>query len=128
MTWRFSQRSYDRLAGVRPELIAVAARALLLSPVDFGISEGLRTAARQAQLVASGASQTHRSRHLTGHALDVVAYVWGEVRWDWPLYEAIAKAMKLAAQDFKLPIEWGGDWTSFRDGPHYQLPWADYPA
>jgi peptidoglycan L-alanyl-D-glutamate endopeptidase CwlK len=93
MTWKFSRRSYDRMAGVRPELIAVATRALLLSPVDFGISEGMRSAARQAELVRSGASQTHRSRHLTGHAIDVVAYVGGEMRWDWPLYDAIAKAM-----------------------------------
>jgi len=125
---RFSQRSYDRLAGVRPELIAVATRALALSPVDFGISEGLRTPARQAQLVQAGASQTMRSRHLTGHAVDVVAYVEGEVRWDGPLYEAIAKAMKQAAGDLAVPLEWGGDWTSLKDGPHYQLPWAKYPA
>lgn len=128
MSWHFSRRSYDRLAGVRPELVAVATRALLLSPVDFGVSEGLRTAARQAQLVQSGASKTHRSRHLTGHAFDVVAYIGSEVRWDWPLYEAIAKAVKLAAVDLRVPIEWGGDWQSFRDGPHFQLPWDDYPA
>jgi peptidoglycan L-alanyl-D-glutamate endopeptidase CwlK len=128
MTWRFSRRSYARLVGVRPELIAVATRALLLSPVDFGISEGLRSAARQAELIRSGASQTHRSRHLTGHAIDVVAYVGDEVRWDWPLYDAIAKAMKLAALDLGIPIEWGGDWATLKDGPHYQLPWQEYPA
>lgn len=127
MTWRFSQRSYDRLVGVRPELVAVASRALLLSAVDFGVSEGLRTAARQAQLVQAGASKTQRSRHLTGHAIDVVAYVNGEVRWDWPLYETIAKAMKTAALDLRVPLEWGGDWTSLKDGPHFQLPWERYP-
>lgn len=128
MSWRFSQRSYDRMIGVRPELVAIASRALLLSSVDFGISEGLRTPARQAALVQSGASQTQRSRHLTGHAIDVVAYVAGEVRWDWPLYEIIAKAMKLAALDLRVPIEWGGDWTSLKDGPHFQLPWESYQA
>jgi peptidoglycan L-alanyl-D-glutamate endopeptidase CwlK len=128
MSWRFSQRSYDRMLGVRPELIAVATRALLLYPVDFGITEGIRTAARQRELVTKGASQTMNSRHLTGHAIDLGAYVGAEVRWDWPLYEEIARAMKLAAMDLKVPIEWGGDWTSFRDGPHYQLPWAAYPA
>jgi peptidoglycan L-alanyl-D-glutamate endopeptidase CwlK len=128
MSWRFSQRSYERMLGVRPELVAVATRALWLSSVDFGISEGLRTPARQAQLVQAGASQTTRSRHLTGHAIDVVAYVGGEVRWDWPLYETIAKAMKQAADELKVPMEWGGDWKTLKDGPHFQLPWEKYPA
>lgn len=127
MTWKFSRRSYDRMAGVRPELIAVATRALWLSPVDFGVTEGLRTPARQAQLVASGASQTQRSRHLTGHAIDLAAYVGGEVRWDWPLYETISAAMKQAAAELGVPIEWGGDWRTLKDGPHYQLPWDQYP-
>lgn len=125
--FRFSQRSYNRLCGVRPELVAVASRALLLTSVDFGITEGLRTVERQRELVASGASQTMRSRHLTGHAIDVVAYVGGAVRWDWPLYEKIAAAFKQAAGDLRVPLEWGGDWASLKDGPHYQLPWASYP-
>lgn len=121
--YRFSKRSYDKMEGVRPELVAVAALALSRSEVDFGVTEGLRTKERQAQLVGKGASQTMRSRHLTGHAIDVVAYVGGEVRWDWPLYERIAAAMKEAAEDLGVPIEWGGDWTSLKDGPHFQLPW-----
>lgn len=128
MSWKFSRHSFDRLVGVRPELIAVATRALWLSPVDFGVSEGLRSPARQAQLVQAGASQTQRSRHLTGHAIDVVAYVGGEVRWDWPLYDTIAAAMKQAARELGVPIEWGGDWSSLKDGPHYQLPWESHPA
>lgn len=127
MGYRFSQRSYDRLAGVRPELVAIASRALIISPVDFGITEGLRTPERQRQLVASGASQTLRSRHLSGHAIDVVAYVGSDVRWDWPLYEQIAAAMKCAAKELRVPLEWGGDWATLRDGPHYQLPRASYP-
>lgn len=127
MTWRFSARSYRAMVGVRPELVAIASRALLLSKVDFGVTEGLRSAERQAQLVRSGASQTLRSRHLTGHAIDLVAYVGSEVRWDWPLYDQIAAAMKAAAADLAVPIEWGGDWTSFKDGPHFQLPWSFEP-
>ena len=127
MMFRFSQRSYNNLAGVRPELVAVATRALALSSVDFGVSEGLRTIERQRQLVASGASQTLRSRHLNGHAIDLVAYVDGGIRWDWALYDQLAKAMKQAAAELRVPLEWGGDWKSFKDGPHYQLPWEDYP-
>lgn len=128
MMFRFSQRSYNNLVGVRPELVAVATRALALSSVDFGVSEGLRTIERQRQLVASGASQTLRSRHLTGHAIDLMAYVDGGIRWDWPLYEQLAKAMKQAAAELRVPLEWGGDWTSLKDGPHFQLPWEKYQA
>ena len=126
--FRFSQRSYDRLVGVRPELVAVATRALALTAVDFTVLEGLRTVERQRQLVNSGASQTMNSRHLTGHAIDLGAYVGGSVSWDWPLYYKIADAMKQAAADLRVPVEWGGDWSSFKDGPHWQLPWDKYPA
>ncbi len=73
--FRFSQRSEKNLAGVKPQLVAVVRRALALSDVDFGITEGLRTKERQKQLVAEGKSQTMNSRHLTGDAVDVVAYV-----------------------------------------------------
>lgn len=127
MTWRFSRRSYEKMIGVRPELVVVASRALLYSPVDFGITEGLRTKERQRQLVESGASRTMNSRHLTGHALDVVAYIGSRVSWDWPLYEKIAVAWKEAAEELRVDIEWGGDWRSFRDGPHYQLSRSAYP-
>lgn len=126
--YRFSRRSFERLQGVRPELIAVATLALTETAVDFGISEGLRTLERQKQLMGAGATQTLRSRHLTGHAIDVVAYVQGEMRWDWPLYAEIAAAMKLAAHGLGVAIEWGGDWTSLKDGPHFQLAWDAYPA
>ena len=64
---------------------------------------------------------------LTGHAVDLGAFVGGEFRWDWPLYHKIAAAVKQAAKEVAVPIEWGGDWKSFKDGPHYQLPWKDYP-
>ncbi|MEY2654364.1 MAG: hypothetical protein RLZZ524_1392 [Pseudomonadota bacterium] len=126
-TWRLSKRSYAALAGVRPELIAIVSRALWLSPVDLVVLEGLRTKERQAAMVASGASRTHRSRHLTGHAIDLGAIVDGVIRWDWPLYERIAVAMKQAAEELVVPLEWGGDWSTFKDGPHFQLPWDSYP-
>lgn len=127
MSWRFSQRSLRRLRGVHPDLVKVATRALDISPLDFAVMEGLRTRERQLALVKSGASHTLRSRHLTGHAIDLGAWVDDEFRWDWPLYDLLAGAMKHAARELAIPLEWGGDWKSLRDGPHYQLPWASYP-
>lgn len=126
--FQLSERSKRRLQGVHPDLVKVVERAIQITDTDFTVLEGLRTKARQAQLVASGASQTMNSRHITGHAIDLGAYVAGQVRWDWPLYNKIAETMKKAAAEVGVPIEWGGDWTSFKDGPHFQLPHKEYPA
>lgn len=127
MSYRFSKRSYTNLVGVRPELVAVATRALDLTPIDFIVTEGVRLASRQRELVRIGASKTLRSRHITGHAIDVAAWHDGAIRWDWPLYERISEAFKQAADELSVPIDWGGDWTSLRDGPHFQLQWDVYP-
>lgn len=129
MTGKFvlSKRSLANMDGLHPGLIAVIHRAIVITPVDFGVIEGLRTVARQKQLVAAGASHTMRSRHLTGHAADLGAFVAGQLRWDWPLYELISVAMKAAAKELDVPLEWGGDWQTLKDGPHYQLPCRDYP-
>jgi peptidoglycan LD-endopeptidase CwlK len=128
MAYRFSARSLKNLQGVHPDLVRVMHAALEIAPVDFMVIEGLRTIERQKQLVAKGASQTMRSRHLTGHAVDIAPVVGGVIRWDWPLYHRLAAAVKQAAVDDGVSIEWGGDWKSFPDGPHWQLPWAKYPA
>lgn len=121
-------RSRDRLGQVHPDLRKVVERAIKITEVDFTVLEGRRTLDRQRKLVAAGASKTLRSRHLTGHAVDLGAYVDGSVRWDWPLYHKIAAAMKMAAIQTHVTIQWGGDWSSFKDGPHYQLPWKQYPS
>lgn len=127
MSFVLGARSRQRLQGVHPDLIRVVERAIQITEVDFTVLEGLRTPARQQQLVKAGASRTLRSRHLTGHAVDLGAFVEGEVRWDWPLYHKIAKAVKAAAAELGVPIEWGGDWRTFKDGPHWQLPWKTHP-
>lgn len=125
-------RSKTRLVGVHPDLVKVVERAIQLSTVDFTVLEGIRTPERQRTLVEIGASQTLNSRHLRGadgfaKAVDLGAWVGGEVRWDWPLYHKIAAAMKEAARQVGVPIEWGGDWSTFKDGPHFQLPKKEYP-
>lgn len=127
MTFSLSTKSLGRLAGVHPRLQAVVKLAIQMTPVDFAVLEGLRTVERQRELLRAGASTTMRSRHLSGHAVDLGAIVDGQVRWDWPLYYRIAPAVKAAALQLGVPIEWGGDWESFKDGPHWQLPWAEYP-
>ena len=120
-----SNRSLSNLKGVHPDLVGVVKRAICLTSQDFTVIEGIRSLARQEQLVASGASQTMNSRHLTGHAVDLVPY---PVSWDWPLFYPIADAMKLAAEELNVDLEWGGDWRTFKDGPHFQLSWSQYPA
>lgn len=127
MSFRLSARSRARLKGVHPALIGVIEASILISPVDFMVTEGLRTAERQGQLVAAGASRTRNSRHLTGHAVDVAALVDGTVRWDWPLYPRIAEAVKAAARARGVALVWGGDWPRLRDGPHFELDRRTFP-
>ena len=120
-------RSKQRLKGVHPDLVRVVERAIEITDVDFTVLEGLRTPERQKALVEAGASQTLNSRHLTGHAVDLGAWVGDEVRWDWPLYHKIAAAMKDAAKQEGVSIVWGGGWRTFKDGPHFELDRKAYP-
>lgn len=111
--------------GVDPRLVAIFDAAQISYYSETGneviVTEGKRTLAKQTKLVAAGASRTLKSKHLTGRAIDVAIRVRGTgVRWDWPLYRDFARHMKDAAKG-KLPIVWGGDWKSFKDGPHYEI-------
>ena len=127
MSYSFGKRSLDRLKGVHPDLIKVFKRAIGCSTMDFTILEGMRTLETQKKYMASGATRTMNSRHLTGHAVDIAPFIDGKVRWDWPLYYKLAEIIKKAAADEQVPITWGGDWVSFKDGPHWELPWKQYP-
>jgi len=128
--------SVAKLKGVHPDLVRVVLRCAENwkdAETGFIVTCGVRTLAEQKVLVAKGASKTLRSRHLPAangyaHAVDLAATIDGKVRWDWPLYDRLAKAMKAAAKAEKVPLEWGGDWKTFKDGPHYQLPWKEYPG
>lgn len=122
-----SNRSLRALDGVHPDLVRIVKTAIDITEVDFVVLEGLRTVNRQKKLFNAGATKTMNSRHLTGHAVDLGAWVDGTVRWDWPLYHHIAHAMKKAAGYHSTRITWGGDWQSFPDGPHFELLWDDYP-
>ena len=125
--FKLSRRSLERMQGIHPDLAKVVMLAIQLTEVDFGVTEGLRTIEKQREYFAKGASKTMNSRHLTGHAVDLVAYIGSEVRLDWPLYHKIADAMKRAANSLGVPIVWGGDWRTFKDGPHFELDRKQYP-
>lgn len=127
MSYALGITSRLRLRGVHDDLVKVVQRAIRISEVDFTVLEGVRSRQRQVELVKAGASKTMNSRHLTGHAVDLGAYVNGSVRWDWPLYFKIADAMKSAADELGIPIVWGGDWVTFKDGPHFELDRTKYP-
>lgn len=133
MAFSLSSRSRKKLEGVHPDLVRVVERAITITRVDFTVLEGVREMEKQQELFAAGATTTMNSRHLKAkngyaHAVDLGAWVAGELRWDWTLYDQIGNAMKMAALEEDVQIEWGGDWKSFRDGPHFQLPWSEYPA
>ena len=149
-----SKKSLSRLEGVHDDLVKVVKRAIEITQIDFTVLEGVRSKARQAQLVASGASKTMDGRHLTGHAVDLAAYVAGSPRWDWPLYYKLAEAVQQAAKELGVSVVWGGVWDrklvdigdpadavadyvqrrkalgkkAFIDGPHFELSRQEYPA
>lgn len=125
--YQLGPRSKNRLKGVHDDLVKVVERAIEISTVDFTVLEGLRSPERQKALVEAGASQTLNSRHITGHAVDLGAWVDNQVDWSWPLYHKIAEAMKEAAKELDVAIVCGADWKRFPDGPHFELDRKAYP-
>ena len=124
MNYKLGKTSKSRLNGVHPDLVSVVERAIEITEQDYSVLEGLRSLEQQRINVEKGVSKTMNSRHLTGHAVDLIPY---PVSWDWEYFYPIADAMKQAAEELGVNIEWGGDWESFPDGPHFQLPWSEYP-
>ena len=154
MTHTLTNTSLTKLQGIHPHLKAVILKAITLTEIDFIVLEGLRSSQRQRKLVDKGASQTMKSRHITGHAVDLGAYANGNISWDWKYYYKIADAVKKAAESEDIQIRWGGAWHTsltqyvgtakelskeytqlrksqkrkvFLDGPHFELPKNLYP-
>ena len=132
---KLSPSSEARLKGVHPSLVKVVRRAAADwkdTELTWIITCGVRSVEEQKKLVAKGASKTMNSRHIPGKdgyskAVDFAAVLNGKIKWDWPLYAKIAADFKAAAAKEMVPLEWGGDWKSFRDGPHLQLPKTMFP-
>jgi peptidoglycan L-alanyl-D-glutamate endopeptidase CwlK len=149
MTFKLSQRSLDKMEGVDADLVAVTKRAIELTKIDFGVIYGMRTIQEQENLVAAGKSQTMKSKHLVGRAVDLMAYVDGKGCWELNVYDDLCDAMKEAAKELSVAIKWGAAWSEgdirtypgtaedammayvdlrrgqgrrpFIDGPHFEL-------
>ncbi len=125
MSYKLGNRSLQNLSGVHPDLVAVVKLAISITEQDFTVIEGVRNINRQRELVKAGKSTTMNSRHITGHAVDMVPW---PVDWnDLERFEVMSEAMKQAAQELDIPIVWGGDWKSFYDAPHFELDRKAYP-
>lgn len=116
-----TQKSLDRMAGVDPRLQAVIGAAAAICPLTFIVTEGLRSKERQAMLVQAGKSQTMNSEHCKGRAVDIAVIIDGKADWTFANYQKVALAVKAAALQLQIPVEWGGDWRTLKDGPHFQL-------
>lgn len=127
MTYQFGQKSLEKLATVHPDLQRVFKEAITNSPYDFTITEGVRSLERQKELVAARKSTTMNSRHIKGLAVDIAVFVDGKLSWDMKYYKAAADHIKAVAVLNDVPLIWGGDWITFKDGPHFELDRKKYP-
>lgn len=130
---KLSPSDEAKLKQCHPDLAKVIRRCAATTTVPFMIMETGRSVAQQKKNIAKGVSQTMRSRHIVSkdglsRAADLVPIdAKGNAIWAWPVYYKLAPLMKAAAKAEGVPVEWGGDWKSFKDGPHWQLPWKKYP-
>lgn len=116
-----SDKSIARMAGVDARLQSVIGAAAAICPLEFVVTEGLRSRDRQKMLFDAGKSRTLDSEHCKGRAVDVCVLIDGKANWTFANYATVAKAVKAAARQLDVEIEWGGDWPTFKDGPHFQL-------
>jgi peptidoglycan L-alanyl-D-glutamate endopeptidase CwlK len=125
---KLSPQDKAKLKGLHPDLVKVVNEYVASGTIPIKILEGMRTLTRQKQLLKQGATTTLRSRHLDGHAIDICPLVNGQPSFVWAQYYPLAKEIKAAARRAGVKLEWGGDWVKFKDGPHWQLPWKQYPS
>lgn len=130
---QLTQKDLARLAVLHPDLKRVIIEAARISTIPFTVAETLRSLAQQKKNLASHVSSTLHSRHIVApdglvYAADLLPLVGGKATYAWPVYYKFAPVMKQAAKNVNVLVEWGGDWKTFKDGPHWQLPWAKYPG
>ena len=111
MGFKLSARSIRKLEGVEKALVEVVMDAIKYTKVDFGVTYGLRTLEEQKKLYEQGRSQTMKSKHLEGKAVDLVAYFGSDISWELNVYDEICDAMGAAARSHGVPIKWGAAWS-----------------
>ena len=132
MGFKLSNRSKSNLIGVDDRLVKVIHRALEISPADFAVIEGLRTIEKQRENIRKGVSKTMDSRHLTGHAVDILpSAIKSGMNWDLHYFMPVLKAIKQAGDELGVPLRFGVNWksdpdlpieTKFIDAPHIEIP------
>ena len=121
MAFKLSESSLSKLKGVNQQLVDVVKLAITKSPLDFKITEGLRTIERQRELLAQKKTQTLKSRHIIGQAVDICVIINGKANWDFENYRKVADVFYACAEELGVKITWGGSWSTFKDGPHFQI-------
>lgn len=126
MSFGLSKRSEENLIGVHPDLVKVIRRAIEITPIDFGVSEGIRADSLQRKYVEEGVSSTMNSLHLVqqdgyGHAVDLFILIEGKVSWEHKHFRKVIQAVFTAAIESGVQIEAGALWREFLDSPHIQL-------
>tara|TARA_R110000744_G_scaffold89973_3_gene174849 strand:- start:1074 stop:1475 length:402 start_codon:yes stop_codon:yes gene_type:complete len=130
--FKFGDRSKEKLEGVHEDLQTIMYEAIKLSPIDFGITEGMRSLERAEQLKAEGLSKVgSKSKHCRGLAVDIVCYNGGKVTWDLDFYEAVAQVVGEVCDIVDIKVRWGGSWETgnfklnrdmgFIDAVHFEL-------
>jgi len=117
----FSQTSLARLATCDPELQRLFNE--VLQRVDCTVICGHRAEEAQNKAVAEGKSQTKwpHSKHNSLPSRAVDAGPWPLYWYDLKSFDQFAAVVKTVAAELNIEIEWGGDWVSFKDRPHFQL-------
>lgn len=133
VTYKFGNRSKREMKGVHLGLVDVAHEALKITSIDFSVIDGVRTKLEQGRMVQKGLSQTMKSKHLVqpdgyGHALDVVPFFNGKIRWEWPLIFEVTEAFFIAAETLGIELVWGGAWTEKHEEYDHNLNSDFFPA
>ncbi len=125
---KFSERSIKNLKGVHPNLVKLMNEAIKDTPIDFVITEGVRTAERQNELFKAKKSKcdgyVKKGNHQIkadgyGHAVDL--YPLPIQYSDAKPYINLSKHIKATAFRLGIKIRWGGDFKSLVDRPHWEL-------
>ena len=134
MTYKLGKQSEIKLQGVHPDLVKIVRWAIELTSQDFTVICGLRSKEAQIAMYEQGRTKagkivtwTRTSRHITGHAVDLCAWVDGKISWTESYYPDIVDAMEQAAKELGIPLRCGADFKN-PDWGHFELPKEAYPS